>query len=321
MPDRLAEYVAYHQGMLTMGDLDPAYPMLRYLCDRFELNVEQRYWLAFLYAVTYCGPTVFYAYNEFPDWENVDPGRLERWWHANRERLLFQTDRRWVRSRNQFCAVVASYTDWVRKHASTQELRFRQLAGATREETYDRVFREAGRIFQFGRYALFLYTEAVHVVTGLPMEPTGLDLANAESSRNGLCYALGRDDLITGKETGRTSLPPGAIQDLQSAFGVVLARVRAEDPPGLRSTVWNVETSLCAYKKLKRGQRYLGYYLDRQAQEIQQMKANVREGVDWSVLWDFRRETFQNRWLAEARLPGYSPPSPSQVNRQPAKAR
>jgi len=80
-----------------------------YLADRFELNLDQRFWLSFLFAATYCVPTAYYILNEFPDFRFVDPGRMTRWWNENRPRIYFQSDRRWVRSRNQFVDQVVSY--------------------------------------------------------------------------------------------------------------------------------------------------------------------------------------------------------------------
>lgn len=29
------------------------------------------------------------------------------------------------------------------------------------------------------------------------------------------------------------------------------------------------------------------------------MEANINTGVDWSVLWDFRKETYNKKWLKE----------------------
>ena len=29
------------------------------------------------------------------------------------------------------------------------------------------------------------------------------------------------------------------------------------------------------------------------------MQTNVKEGVDWSQLWDFRKETYDKKWLKE----------------------
>ncbi len=114
MSDRLDQYLKYHRKSAEVGDIDPAHSMLLYVCERFELNTEQRYWLAFLYAMTYCGASVYYVYNEFPDFENLDRGRLERWWGGGgRDAIICQTDRRWCRSNNQFVDAVESYRRFI----------------------------------------------------------------------------------------------------------------------------------------------------------------------------------------------------------------
>jgi hypothetical protein len=267
--------------------------MLRYVCERFELNVEQRYWLAWLYATCYCGATVFYIYNEFPDYENVNEGRLERWWAGNRHRLLFQTDRRWVRSRNHFTAMFKSYRETIGR--GTQEQRFALLKSKDRHLNYHNCWEAFRRMYQFGRFAMFLYLEAVHVVTGFPMMPRTMRLADADSCRNGLALAIGREDLDTHGTDRRLTRKEQA--SLQVAFDAKVACMEADDQ---RNNVWNIETTLCAYKKYRHGKRYIGYYIDRQHDEIAAMQHSVTDGVEWGVLWDYRRETFGRRWLKEA---------------------
>lgn len=289
-----ASFEQFHYESLEAGDIDPSYAMLRYVCERFELNLEQRYWLAFLYATCYCGPTVYYIYNEFPDFENVDINRLNRWWYANKHRLMFQTDRRWVRSRNQFCDVFLSYRKRVGK--LTQEQLFRTFKTPEERFTYERAWQEMSGIYQFGRFAMFLYLEAVHVVTGYKMRPPGMVMAEAESCRNGLAFAIGRPDLNTHDSERR--LAHNDVVYLQGQFNSLVAKMEREDP---RNTVWNIETTLCAYKKYRYGKRWVGYYLDRQADEISTMQAAVSDGVDWSVLWDYRRETYRKKHLKESR--------------------
>lgn len=282
---RLPEYLAYHNESLKMGDIDPSYAMLRYVCDRFELNVEQRYWLAFIYAMTYCGASTYYVYNEFPDFENVDSGRLQRWWETRgRAEIICQTDRRWVRSSNLFVPAVESYRAWVGDQ--TQDAHFSALTTAdTPEARYDAVYAQAAKLHSFGQFSLFLYLEALHTITPLELAPTDLDLDVAHSCRNGLCYAFGFDHWLTEAEA-RT--PEGAHGPIRLAWQHLLLSLR---PP---TTVWQIETTLCAYKKFKRGQRYIGYYLDRQAIEIAKMAAHVTVGVSWDVLWQFRAETYAN---------------------------
>lgn len=65
-------FIDYHVQSSKAKDIDPANDCLKYVCDRFELNIEQRYWLSFLFATCYSATTVYYIYNEFPDYENVD---------------------------------------------------------------------------------------------------------------------------------------------------------------------------------------------------------------------------------------------------------
>lgn len=287
-------YEEYHARSLEAGDIDPSYEMLRYVCDRFELTTEQRYWLAFLYATCYSGPTVFYIYNEFPDYENVDVDRLWRWWNENKGRCVFQTDRRWVKSKNSFVPMFESYRDWCA--GVTQGQKWQSLNSGDPFLTYDIAFEDCGKIEQMGRFSLFLFLEAVHVVTGFPMKPRSMDIREADSCRNGLAEAIGRPKLNTHLSGAR--LPTPALEYLQGCFDMMVSKLTAADP---RNTVCNIETTLCAYKKYKLGKRYIGYYLDRQAGEIEAMQKNVREGVDWSVLWDYRRETYQKQFLKELR--------------------
>lgn len=320
---RLAQYLRYHATSMRIGDVDPSNQMLRYVCDRFELSLEQRYWLAWLYSMFYCGASGFFAYNEFPDFENVDVGRMSRWWWSHgRQQIVAQTDRRWVRSSNQFVPGFESYRRWV-GDGSQHEHFSRFGALSTPEARYDALYDGAKQLFSFGQFALFLYLESLHVVTPLDLCPTDLDLDKAWSCRNGLYYAFGLDQLIEDRET---RIAPGCHAPTDEKWrqlrAVLEPTVRL--PSGVpervwpteidvdtclelhqklsatsQSTVWNTETMLCAFRKYYRGKRYVGYYLDRQAIEISKLQDHVQSGVDWQVLWDYRAETYDHAWLAE----------------------
>jgi hypothetical protein len=296
------EYIKYHQLSAEIGDIDPSYSMLRYVCDRFELNVEQRYWLAFIYALTYCGASVYYVYNEFPDFENLDTGRLNRWWYGGgRAAIICQTDARWRRSRNQFVDAIECYRNWVGK--KTQHEHFSAIAiGKTPEERYDRLLSRAKSLYTFGQFTLFLYLEALHTITPLDLEPTDLDLNKAWSCRNGLLYAYGLPQWITETEAPTPIAARAAVTESWLDLRARLARLPS--PP----TVWQTETILCAYRKYRRtlegkagatGKRWIGFYLDRQVDEIAKMEDHVRDGVCWNVLWQYREETYRHEFCAE----------------------
>lgn len=288
----LIDYKSYHRNSLAIGDIDPSYSMLKYICERFELNNEQRYWLAWIYATCYCGATTFYIYNEFPDFENVNVARLERWWKKDKNRLVFQTDRRWVYSRNQLVGMFDSYRRII--GSGTQAQKFNLFKSKDRYLNYRLCWDEFIKMKEFGRFAMFLYLEAVHVVTGFPMEPQSMSVSDAESCRNGLALAINAPQLNTHESKSSTSAKEMAF--LQIEFDKMVKELRDEDKA---NNVWNIETTLCAYKKYRYGKRYVGYYLDRQHKEISLMQERVTEGVDWSVLWDYRRETFDSNVLAE----------------------
>lgn len=295
---RVKEFLAYHRLSEEVKDIDPSYEMLKYVCNRFELNMEQRYWLSYLYSTCYNAATVYYIYNEFPDYLGVDVGRLERWWKAHRHQLDFQTDCRWVRSSNLF---VRMYMDYRSLCGDNQELTYKKIAGTldnTDTSPYQRLYNYFSNIHYMGRFKLFLLLEAVHVVTGLPITPDHFPLEEAQSSRNGLCFALGRDDLLCGHDYPRDRLSSEEMGWLHAEF-VELLELMQKELPDARVDIWNVETTLCAYKKWYRGKRYPGYYTTRQAKEISSMQENVQEGVCWDVLWQFREETYPPEHLIE----------------------
>lgn len=286
-------YPEYHHAMMEAGDTDPAYPCLRYVCRRFELNREQQYWLAFLYATCYCGPTVFYIYNEFPDYENVDVGRLQRWWIANKHRLIFQSDRMRIKTQNLFVPCFESYKATL--GGLSQHAAFYALKHLTPEATYRACYEHFSSIKYFGRFSMFNYLDAVHHLTGLSLQPDTLNLAEADSCRNGLVFAINQLGLLR-HQTKWPLLTAKQLSYLQSRLPEVFHQACEVWP---NTTYFHLETTLCAYKKYRLGKRYVGYYIDRQAKEIEGMQIRVPGGVDWSVLWDFRREYFAPEWLKE----------------------
>ena len=287
------DYLQYHIESSRAQDIDPSNDCLRYICNRFELNIEQRYWLAFLFATCYSATTVYYIYNEFPDYENVDVNRLERWWQENKQKTLFQTDRLRVKTQDKFVETFLSYKATL--NGRTQQDHFMSLKQPGRQLTYDCCYADLSQVRNFGRFTMFIYLEMVHVLTGYELEPTYLDLKNAESCRNGLVYHLGHHELNT--HGNRKKLTKKHILYLQYKFQQLKEEIAKL--PIKHTNIWNIETTLCAYKKFKLGKRYIGFYIERQRQEIEKMQARVRAGVDWSPLWDFRAEHYQKKWLKE----------------------
>ena len=293
MDTHLKQYIQYHIDSSRCRDIDPANDTLRYICNRFELNLEQRYWLAFLYACTYSPTTTYYIYNEFPDFENVDVNRLQRWWDSKKSALIFQTDRLRVKTSNQFVNSFKSYRELI--GYGTQDDFFSSLCTGNNDSNYDKVYKATGDIYTFGRFTLFIYLEMLHVLTDLPIEPTILDLSEAESCRNGVVYAFNRRNLNTHGTDKK--LTKQEILLLQNDFSEIMEMVQLLDIE--HKSIWNVETTLCAYKKYRLGKRYVGFYIERAGKEIEKMQQAITEGVDWTPLCEFRKETYNHSLLKE----------------------
>ena len=268
-------YKDYHSLSMAAGDVDPAISCLKYLADRFEMNTEQRYWACYLYGLSYCAPTVFYMYNEFPDYECVDSGRLSDWWDKSKSKCLFQTDRMRLKSNDQ---VVDSFDS------------YRRLAGGSQQEYFgveslEEICKKIQNIKYFGRFSLFNYLDALNALTDINKKPRFLNMVEAKSCRNGLAYAINRLDLVDKKLSRQDALY------LHNEFLKLLKTSKG--------SVFQIETTLCSYKKYMRGKRYVGYYLDRMYKEIKALELAVKEGVYWSVLWQYRGETYDQKYLKE----------------------
>ncbi len=269
-------YTTYHNESMAARDVDPAVICLKYLADRFELNLSQRYWIAFLYGTNYCAPTTFAMYNEFPDFEMVDIPRLQKWWLKNKNKLIFQTDRLRIKSNDQFVPSFISYKKLV---GNNQQSYFRSA------KDWQQIYKRIEAIKYFGRFSLFNYLDVLNQITDIKSAPPYLNMLEAESCRNGVCYAIGKDEWVNQKLTKQSAII------LHKAFLDILHTHQGN--------IFQIETTLCAYKKYRWGKRYVGYYIERMRKEIETLEQRIPDGVGWEALWQFRSECFDKKYLTE----------------------
>lgn len=269
-------YKEYHEASYEAKDIDPSVIALKYIADRFELNLRQRYWIAFLYGTNYCATTTFLMYNEFPDFENVDINRLSKWWDLNKRYLIFQTDRLRIKSNNEFIPSFISY-----KRLTNNDQRSYYRSAKDSEECYKRIT----AIKNFGRFSAFNYLDVLNQITDTKHSPKYLNMLEAESCRNGLCYAIGKEDWVDAKLTKQMAV------ELHNTFLHYLKIYKGN--------IYQIETTLCAYKKYRHNQRYVGYYIERMRKEIEHTQTKFPSGIAWEVLWQFRSETFNKKYLNE----------------------
>jgi len=286
----------YYRWSMLANDCDPALFLMNYVNKRMELNIEQKYWFAWLYANTYNVATAWILFNEFPDFENVDLGRLTQWNEVNYRKLRYQVDNRW--QKGFLPKMFESYRNNIYSIAPTQLQYFQMLCGGKSEYEDFYVCNKMIIInfFKFGRYLSWFYLQTLRETCGLAIKPDNLLLKDdaSESHRHGLMYALGLDGFIDKD----IKLSDEVYDYLDEEAALLLSELEQEYPD-IKFDYFNMETNLCAWKKVFREKhgRYLGYYIDRQSEDISQVSSDGFNGIDWDLLWSGRNETLDQRLL------------------------
>ena len=230
--------------------------------------------------------------NEFPDYELATVDRITQWNATNYKRLRYQTDTKW--NKGHLPAMFASYQQFI--GGRSQRERMEGFYGDNEETNFDNLWESVkSGLHKFGRYSTWFYLQHLKHTAGIRISPTSLmldDYDGSRSHRNGLLCALGRHDDMDRKLSG------SEYATLESEARSILTETK-DRFPDLETQIdfFTMETCLCSFKKIFRAHhgRYLGYYLDRQAEEIIKAEGDGWYGIDWDVLWDSRNETIDLR--------------------------
>jgi len=290
--NRREAFIRWYAWSLKYDDCDPAVWATNYLHERYEHNDEERIWLAWLYGNTYQLPTAWVLKNEFPDYELATVDRITQWNTTNYKRLRYQTDTKW--NKGHLPAMFESYQNFIGKKTQRETLESYYVGDA--KENFDALWSVLkSRLHKFGRYSTWFYMQHLKHTAGINIEPSSLmldDYDGSRSHRNGLLLAAGRDNDVDRKLTG------SEYGDLE-AFGEGIRVEMLDRFPELANQIdfFTMETCLCSFKKIFRAKhgRYMGYYLDRQAEEIIKAESDGWYGIDWNVMWQSRNETIDLR--------------------------
>jgi hypothetical protein len=286
-------FVEWFGRSLEIEDCDPALYMTKYFFDRFEYNKEQRLWITWIYGTTYYWPTAYVVWNEFPDMELVGVDRLRDWNNTNYRRLRYQTDTKW--NKGHLADQFVSYQRYVGERTQHDALT-QGFVGDPVKDFYT-LWETVNAFHKFGRYSSWFYIQTLKQCCDIPVDVDSLwlhDYSGSRSHRNGLCYALGKEDWVDQK------LDKDQIAFLESEAKEMLEETKLKYPHVAdKADFFAMETCLCSFKKLFRRKhgRYLGYYLDRQSEEIRKVERDGWGGIDWTPMWDARNETIDREWL------------------------
>jgi len=264
-----ADLVVFARYHVATGDIDPAYPVLRNLMDRWALTTEERLWLLTLHLAYYQIGSAMTAF----EWTAGRPAR--RYPDAMR-RLPCNTERRGLRG-----GKVVDYLDVSGQITGygTQERYW--LAGLPDEpeRAFDVAWARAQAIPYNGRWAAFKWIDLLMHTMDAPIVMPDMRLEQCTGPREGLAWLYGIDDDATDSLTM-------AGEDVRGR----LARKGQALP-------WDqVETVLCDWNSLRKGRYYVGNDIDSQLHDLE-TAGGIPNCYDDAM--HARRESFPDAYLGE----------------------
>ena len=280
--------------------------VLPHLAKALELDLEQRYWLAWLNANTQNPVTSLLLFRVAPRMQ--DHEKAIDFWRSHYRALDWDTDRRYHKAR--FEDAVRGYVRAVACGCSSPQHKYFRV-GYEWQAWWDVAF----ALPTMGRLSTWSYLEYLRILLGPTVVPDAdtlmlEDVQGSRSHRNGLALVLGRDEWIVDKQlgAGRTDAvyTPDVLAELGYESNALF--LQAQQRIGAQADRLSLESALCTYKSWhKPNRRYPGVYNDMLYNRL--VSAENRWGQRFGVIWDARAEALPNRLLLERSPydPGLSP--------------
>lgn len=249
-----------------------------------SLTKEDMAWLSYLYGLTYSTTTAILLFREFPCLLDATEEDLSRFWYYHKHRLYFNRDRRYIKSNNQFVAAIMGMREY------EVCCLYHHLKDLTDEEIYNRIVKHWP---YFGRHAAFLFFDAYSKMlrNGECSLSYIFNWNEARTIAEGLALATYDDELYMRAKNKEKF----TFEDIKKLNTLVK---RLEQDCGANFT--DIESTICAYSKLFKGTRYLGYYIDRFQEELDQaIHVNDYPLDDMLLLYKLRKRITLPKYLGE----------------------
>lgn len=253
------------------------YCLLMPFADDNQLDVNECLWLAYLYGLSYSCTTAIRLFREFSDPTAISPGELKRFWDSEKSTLWFNPDKKYLKNNNQVIPAIKSLYKILRQHENFEAY---ILSVMQESQEFESMYKEIQKNWQyFGSHGAYLFFDALYgLIPEMYYNPKELDWKHAgKTVSEGMAHFLYLDDSIGTGEYPINSFNK-AVQKIQEKTGEPLV---------------HIESTLCAYRKLFKGTRYVGYYADRMLEEAHATEKFV------PTVWRFRERTIPKHLRGE----------------------
>lgn len=246
MPTRLNDYRDFH---ICFYRYDNLAAQVKAYADVMGYGYGERRSLVALYSLCYSLPSSIVMMERMGELEKDAEGFYQR----NKDRLIFQSDRKYLKLRDAFPKAwrelsASDVFDWLDSFGGVVDV--------------EKAVRRISRLYQFGRFGSFLLLEAYMAMFGADSCNDDIDWTKGDTVTSGMLHVLGLDkeaELWDREEILRVPV---------ETLDATLKRLQKSIPKADGNSASYMETSLCAYRKLFKGSRYLGYYSDRLLGEL-----------------------------------------------------
>lgn len=274
-------------------------PLIRDYFKKQNLSKDDQVWWVLLYSSCYCMGTACILQQEL-DYKSLKKSQAERFWSENKPRLIFQSDRRYIKNMNQFVEILGEFIHRSKRHPWEY---LQQFLRSTPSETYDALYKEVSSWRYYGRFGTILFLYNLNKLMRIPMDSRDYDWKSGKTTTAAVFNAIYEDDKADAFES--TAFLTTADTEFLNAFLSKLINRLSTKYPDKTWTVMGVTSDLCSYRKLFKQTRYLGYYVDRQQEELIWLQDRWPEYQElWSDFWDGRKCYINSQYLGE--LNGYT---------------
>ena len=227
-----------------------------------KMNLDDRIWLAFLHGVTNAEITAIQLFHDL-DYKVITPKSLAEYWEINKPKLVFITERLYVKSNNWFCILIGDFMKKCKRHPAS----ILRLAGeGTSEERYYRLYKEIESWRYWGRFSTELFLEAI-ITVGLveDLDSGNIDWYQGRTMTSGILNMMYLDEEAAHfDELRKTENTDKLNPDLIPSMNKMLTAVtRILNKRGIVCNKAQVTPQLCSFRKMFKGS-YGAYYWDRQ---------------------------------------------------------
>lgn len=273
---RIDDFVEFHNESCLADTI--VEPMVKFLELSGMNSQELKEEAVLIYSLTYSVPTtivILCKLNEL----NTNP---KEFWQKYRSKLLFQSDRKYVKMNNRF---INGYFDF-KKSGIFELLRNKEIIDLSK------TVKLIEQCYSFGRFSAFLFLETYGAMFNKEFVNNQLDWIDGATVTSGLLNVLGRDkEANIWDKTHQLDFNP-LIFDKFANYLL--------DKVSIGKKLAILETNLCAYRKLFKGTRYIGYYSDRVLEElyytIEQFPEHKKE---LEILFVAREMIIPDKYLGE----------------------